>query len=103
MKLLQPPATASWKSGCPTSWLVSLSELWKGYAKLVPKTLIPSKKHTTSLGRLCTTKKINYTSKKDEDFVERLDDYVRMGLSHLRHLKQDPKMKEQTFRKCDKD
>ena len=26
-----------------------------------------------------------------------------MGLSHLRHLKQDPKKKEQAFRKCDKD
>ena len=103
MKLLQPPATASWKSGCPTSWLASLSELWKSYVKLAPNTLIPSKKHRTALGRLCTTKKINYSSKKDDDFVEKLDDYVRMGLSHLRQLKQDPKKKEQAFRKCDKE
>ena len=103
MKLLQPPATASWKSGCPTSWLASLSELWKSYVKLAPNTLIPSKKHRTALGRLCATKKINYSSKKDDDFVEKLDDYVRMGLSHLRQLKQDPKKKEQAFRKCDKD
>ena len=45
MTLLQPPATASWKSGRPTSWLASLSELWKSYVKLAPNTLIPSKKH----------------------------------------------------------
>ena len=97
MKLLQPPATASWKSGCPTSWLASLSELWKSYVKLAPNTLIPSKKHRTALGRLCATKKINYSSKKDDDFVEKLDDYVRMGLSHLRQLSKIQKRKSKPF------
>ena len=103
MKLIEPPSTASWKSGCPTCWLASLGDLFKKYVKVAPNSIISSKKHKTAIERLAANKKINFTRKSNDDFVDAVDDHIRIGLSHLRQLKQDPKKKEQAFRNCDRE
>lgn len=101
-KLLSPPASASWKSGCPTSWLASLNPLFKSYVEVAPNTIISSKKHRQAIVRLLENKKIvNTTRKTSEDFADIIDDIVRMGLSHFRILRQHSEKKEQAFRKCD--
>ncbi|CAL1173323.1 unnamed protein product [Cladocopium goreaui] len=101
-KLLSPPACASWKSGCPTSWLASLNPLFKSYVEVAPNTIISSKKHRQAIVRLLENKKIvNTTRKTSEDFADIIIDIVRMGLSHFRILRQNSEKKEQAFRKCD--
>lgn len=101
-KLLSPPSTASWKSGCPTGWLASLHPLFKSYIQVAPNTIISSKKHRQAIVRLLENKKIvNTTRKTSEDFADTIDDFVRMGLAHFRILRQNSEKKEQAFRKCD--
>ena len=68
-KLLSPPSTASWKSGCPTSWLASLKPLFQSYVEVAPNTVISSKKHRQAVVRLLENKKVvNTTRKNSEDF-----------------------------------
>ena len=101
-KLVKPPETVTWKGGCPTGWLTSLNELFKAYVAVAPNTILSSKKHRQALMRLVETKQINKTKKGTEDFCDAVDDCIRMGLSHLRILKQQPEKKEAALRKCDK-
>ena len=100
-KLVQAPPNVSWKSGTPVQWLCNLAPLWISYVKISPNTIISGKRHKQALLRLDETEKINYTKKPTNDLVDILDDTIRMGLSHLRQLKQFPDAKERAFRKAD--
>ena len=100
-KLVQAPPNVSWKSGTPVQWLCNLAPLWISYVKIAPNTIISGKRHKQALVRLDETEKINYTKKPINDLVDILDDTIRMGLSHLRQLKQFPDAKERAFRKAD--
>ena len=101
-KVLEPPTQASWKSGCPTGWLSGLADLFKAYVIVAPNTVVSAKKHRQAMLRLLETKKWGHSKKNEDDAADMMDDWIRMGLSHLRVLKQHPDKKEQAFRKCDK-
>ena len=101
-KVLEPPTQASWKSGCPTGWLSGLADLFKAYVIVAPKTIVSAKKHRQAMLRLLGTKRWGHSKKNDEDAADQMDDWVRMGLAHLRVLKQHADKREQAFRKCDK-
>ena len=101
-KVLEPPAQTSWKSGCPTGWLTGLTDLFKSYVIVAPKTILSAKKHRQAMLRLLETKKWSHPKKTNDDAADLMDDWVRMGLAHLRVLKQNPEKKEAAYRKCDK-
>ena len=101
-KVLEPPTQASWKSGCPTGWLSGLADLFKAYVIVAPNTIVSAKKHKTAMLRLLEAKKWGHSKKNEDDAADMMDDWIRMGLSHLRVLKQHPDKREQAFRKCDK-
>ena len=101
-KVLQPPAMTSWKSGFPVGWLVSLGDLFKSYIMVAPRTILSAKKHRQAMQRLLETKKWGHSKKTNDDAADLMDDWIRMGLAHLRVLKQHPEKKEAAVRKCDK-
>ena len=53
--------------------------------------------------RIEEKERINFGKKSVSDFTDSVDDIVRMGLQHYRHLKQRPEMKERAFRKADQE
>ena len=99
-KLLQAPANVTWKSATPAEWLASLSPLFLSYVEISQNAVISSKKHRAALTKLDEDKRMNFTKKPTVDFVDYLDDLIRMGLSHFRSLKQNPELKERALRKC---
>ena len=103
MKLIAPPPNAKWKSGTPVSWMVALSPLFRSYALIAPNSIISSKKHKQAVVRIEERERINFGKKSVSDFTDAVDDIVRMGLQHYRHLKQRPDLKERPFRKADHD
>ena len=103
MKLIAPPPNVKWKSGTPVSWMAALAPLFRSYALIAPNSIISSKKHKQALVRIEEKERINFGKKSISDFSDAVDDIVRMGLQHYRHLKQRPEMKERAFRKADQD
>ena len=67
-----------------------------------PKTIVSGKKHRQATLRLLETKKWGHSAKNNDDAADKLDDWVRLGLQHLRILKQDSSKKEAALKKCDK-
>ena len=100
MKHLQPPPNTSWKT---STWLAGLATLFEDYLKVAPNAIISSKKHKTAIIRLEEKHRINFSKKNTDEFADLIDDFIRMGLSHLRALKQQPEKKEQAFRRADKE
>ena len=100
-KLISPPANVSWKSATPVAWMASLAPLFKEYIKIAPNSIISGKKHKLGVTRLEEGQKVNFTRKATVDFVDWVDDTVRMGLSHFRTLKQQPDAKERAFKRAD--
>ena len=103
MKHLQPPPNTSWKTSTPITWLAGLATLFEDYLKVAPNAIISSKKHKTAIIRLEEKHRINFSKKNTDEFADLIDDFIRMGLSHLRSLKQQPEKKEQAFRRADKE
>ena len=101
VKHIQPPPGISWKGACPVSWLAGLAPLLEEYVKVAPNGVITSKKHKIALERLEEDQKVNWTRKPTSDFLDLMDDWVRMALSHLRTLKQYSDKKDQAFRRAD--
>ena len=90
-----------WKSATPVAWMASLAPLFKEYIKIAPNSIISGKKHKLGVTRLEEGQKVNFTRKATVDFVDWVDDTVRMGLSHFRTLKQQPDAKERAFKRAD--
>ena len=63
---------------------------------------MPSKKHRTSLEKLQDKRPVNKDGKRSrEDYAERIDEWVRIGLSQLREIKKSELTKSRCFRKAD--
>ena len=101
LKMLTPPPQTGWKSATPVSWLCSLGPLSKSYIEVAPNTVIGSKRHKQAFVRLEESEKVNFSKRSAIDFTDAIDDYVRMGLAHLRMLKQSAEAKERAYRKAD--
>ena len=98
-KALQPPGGVSWKSAVPVDWLAKHHRLFGEYLGVAKNSLLPGKKHKDALERIDNNTRI--TGRKTQaDGVDYLDDLIRMGLSHLRQCKQNPKIREVAWRKC---
>ena len=100
-KLLKPPEGQSWKTAPHPRWLSELAPLWKLYLKIASNGLIPAKKHRLALVKLQEKKNVNQTKLSPEEWSEKVDEWIRVGLSHLRTLKQQDLVKQRCFRKAD--
>ena len=99
-RLLQIPRGASWKTGLNIEWMAALSELFKGYARVAPNTILPPKKHRSALLNLQGEEKINYGKKSDEDFCDYMDQMIRVCFGQFRQLAQSPDVAERAFRRA---
>ena len=100
-KQIQPPHGTSWKTSTPAAWLCQLDTLFLEYIRIAPNTVISGKKHKSAICRIDETNRVNFTKKSRSDFYDLVDDAIRMGLSHLRQVKQCPARREVAYRKCD--
>ena len=100
-KLLESPTGYGWKSAACPAWLCKAASLWKSYFRLAPNATISGKKHRTALSRLLEGTKANCTKKTDSDFIDSMDDLIRIGLNHLRNLKMNDLLKQRCFKKAD--
>ena len=68
--------------------------------------MIPPKKHRQALTRLHETSRLNFTKKADSDFIDYIDEVLRIAMAQLRVLKQSPVAKERAYKKataCEKE
>ena len=100
-KRLQPPQGVHWKSTPNPSWLAELAPLWKEYLGCAPNGLIPAKKNRTALQKLQEQKAVNTTKKDPEEWAEKTDEWIRIGLAHLRILRQNDLTCQRCLRKAD--
>lgn len=100
-KLLQPPGSVGWKTSCHPQWLASLTLLWKELLKVAPNGVVPSKKNRTCLEKLQERRNVNTGRRTKEEFAERMDEHVRIGLAHLRTLRQSDVARLRCMRKAD--
>ena len=100
-KQIQPPHGTSWKTSTPATWLCQLDTLFLEYIRIAPNTVISGKKHKNAICRIDETNRVNFPKKSRSDFYDLVDDAIRMGLSHLRQVKQCPARREVAYRKCD--
>ena len=103
-KVLEPPPHVTWKTAPDPNWLCAHSELWKLYLAKASNGVLPAKKHRTSLLKLQERREMNFTTKPKktpEDYADTVDEWVRVGLSHLRTLKQNPQARARAMRKLD--
>ena len=98
-KMLKPPKEATWKTVADPDWLSKLAPLWTRYIKLAPNGVIPSKKHRTSIEKLCERKEIPKGKLSTEAFAEDMGERIRIGLSQLRGIKVCPLARQRCLRK----
>ena len=101
-KIIEPPPGISWKSSTSPTWLFKNAFLFKQYLGKAPNGVLPAKKHRTAIVK-ATEKRttLNNTRKTNEEFADKVDEWARIGLAHLRVLKQSPQAMQRCFRKAD--
>jgi hypothetical protein len=62
--------------------------------------LLPSKKHKVALERLQAEDKINFTKRSDADFVDMIDERLRIAFKQYRELLQCSSGRERSFKKA---
>ena len=103
-KQVEPPADTqvSWKSGVSPSWLCKMELLWKEYLAVASNGVIPAKKHRDSLLKVYEKRGLLLGKcRNPTDFVEKMDELIRIGLSHLREIRRCPVTRSRAWRKAD--
>ena len=82
-------ASWSWKTAPNMQWLAQARQLLCGFLEIAPNGLLPSSKLRLSLQRLVvdSSLKVNKTSYHTDDWVDQMDQRIRVLLSQLRALK----------------
>ena len=97
---LKPPFGAGWKSAVPVDWLCSHSKLFADYLGLAKNSILSSKKHKNALEKIDEEEGIIKGKKLREDGIELIDDWLRMGLSHLRQCRQVEDVRARAQKRC---
>ena len=99
VKLTACPAGTgmTWKSAPCIRWLAGLASLYVAYAKFAPNGLISGKKHKLARECLNSLEPINFTKKSNADFVDMIDERIRIGFKQFRTVKLDPVAKNRSF------
>ena len=82
-------ASWSWKTAPNMQWLAQARQLLCGFLEIAPNGLLPSSKLRLSLQRLVvdSSLKVNKTSYHTDDWVDQMDQRIRVLLSQARALK----------------
>ena len=101
-EFVTPPANVTWRSSACLQWLVRMQPLIVQYLPTVRNAVIPRIKHKAALARIDDAMSINQVKgKAQEDFVDYIDDKIRMCLGHLRQLKLSDIARQRLFKKAD--
>jgi len=95
--MIGKPLHATWKTAPSLPWLLRMAPLIQGYAKVTSKLVLSSKKLRLALLKVNEKEKINYTKKDDDDYVDLMDDAIRLACKQFRDLKKDPMLRERFF------
>ena len=89
--LLRHPTNSvwSWKTAVSLQWLAQAKDLLADFCRIAPNGLLPAKKLRIAIHRLVTdsNKKVNRTQYHTDDFVDQLDQRIRVLLAQARSLK----------------
>ena len=98
--MVKRPGTVGWKtSPCPT-WLTQISPLLLEYVRLVPNTVVPKSKHKKAIESVNKATTINVTKKDDSDFIDMVDENIRIAFKQLRLMKQETVTYDRVLRKA---
>ena len=99
---VSPPNNVGWKSTPHAGYLVRLAPLLQQLLSVAGNGVLPGKRHKAAIASLAEQDLISVPKPRSrEDFVDFLDDRVRMALSQLRTLKASDLCRQRTFRKVD--
>ena len=87
--------------------LASINDLLIEYLKITPNTVVSGKKHRDALKCLNTEMeegqgilKINFTSMHERDFIDVVDEQVRISLSMVKTLVENAKIRSRAMKAC---
>lgn len=91
-RLLKAPYSMTWKSAPTAEWLgdLPMSRLFKRLFSLYTNGVLASKKIKAALLKQQTAGgRLNFTKKHDSDFVDAMDEQLRIGAAQYREIKKD--------------
>ena len=87
--------------------LASISDLLIEYLKMTPNTVVSGKKHRDALtclnnemGEGQGVLKINFTSMTDRDFIDVVDEQVRISLNMVKTLAENEQIRSRAMKAC---
>lgn len=100
--LVKAPTSVSWKSAPQEEWLSShIALLIKMLVKTSPICVFASRKLKKAICKVNTEwKRCNYSKKHDTDFVDYIDEQIRIACHQYRTLKEDPLSQKRFFKKA---
>ena len=101
IKLLHVSPTFSWKSAPGITFLSEHAPLFQRYAKIAPNSMLPPKKNKTAIERLDQQMKCNFSKQSTSDYVDLVDNIVRIAMKQYRGLAKGPHAKERAYRRAD--
>ena len=102
LEFVKVPPGVSWKTTPTAGHLATVSPLLCCYLRRAKNGVLPAAKHKSALAKLDESLNLNAGKGKNrEDWVDQVDDNIRMTLSHLRGLKASEVSKQRLFRKAD--
>ena len=101
--LLNRPTGLTWKTAANPVWLAKLKPFIMDLVPISAHLVFASKKVKGALVKVNLKEKINYSKKEDDDFLDVMDDTIRIACKQLRELKGDHMQKARSFSKCSPD
>jgi hypothetical protein len=98
--LLGRPVGLSWKTAPNPVWLAKLKPFIMDLVPISAHLVFASKKVKGALVKCNLKEKINYSKKDDDDFLDVMDDTIRLACKQLRDLKNDQGQKARSLSKC---
>eukprot|EP00438_Fugacium_kawagutii_P035503 Skav236424 [mRNA] locus=scaffold4432:3940:4977:- [translate_table: standard] len=102
-RLLKAPYSMGWKSAPTAEWLGDqpMSSLFKKLFSLYTNGVLASKKVKAALLKQQTAGgRVNFTKKHDSDFVDAMDEQLRIAAAQYREIKKDPSKYSRCVRKA---
>ena len=102
--LMCPKFEISWKTAVNVTWLTSIAGLVEYMLHVAPNGVLPSKKHKLALQKLCNAEHEglkNTTKKTENDFIDLVDQNLRIAMHQFREMAKSDMAKARAFRKAD--
>ena len=93
-RALDPPRGLSFKKAPMPEWLAHVAPLFAELVEVARNGMLPPKKLRTCLQKMIAEEGINYTKKADSDYVDMVDEALRVAFSQYRTLKSQSSAKD---------